>query len=242
MAQNNGTAHAGVPANVYVTDGIKSLASTGLDKRDGALATMEWKPTRSFTSTWMPITPSANGTTTGAAWRPISATIPHTTNYSNLDIVDNTLIGATVRKSSAAGAQFSIHHQRQIFAAGWNNNWTPTPGPSPGISSYSHATRDEKDYETQATYQDGTTDTGTIFIPPASGPTFGLQNGYTDPSKVLVGHTIYGAGYSRFPHVVDELKSARVDVSRNLDSWFSSVAAGLNYDDRTKHKIQPEAG
>ena len=31
----NGTEHAGVGADVWVTDGIKSLASTGLDKRDG---------------------------------------------------------------------------------------------------------------------------------------------------------------------------------------------------------------
>jgi iron complex outermembrane receptor protein len=41
--------------------------------------------------------------------------------------------------------------------------------------------------------------------------------------------------------VVDTLKSARLDVTRTAGWWFSSVEGGLNYDDRTKDKIQPEA-
>lgn len=238
----NSGEHATVPNDVHVTDGIKALASTGLDKRDGALATVEWKPTGSFVSTFDTYFTTREEDNNRRSMEANLGNYPNTTSYSNLDIVNGTLVGATVGNLVPLARNFLYITKDQIFAAGWNNAWHDDAWTVTGDLSFSHATRDEKDYETQATYQGGTTDTGTIFIPPASGPTFGLQNGYTDPSKVLVGNTIYGAGYSRFPHVVDQLKSVRVDVSRNLEGWFSSVAGGLNYDDRTKHKIQPEGG
>src|SRR5258708_29338265 len=76
----------------------------------------------------------------------------------------------------------------------------------------------------------------------SSAESFIMNNGYADPSKVLVGPTIYGAGYSRFPHVVDVLKSVRLDAGHTLSGWFSAVQGGLNFDDRTKNKTQPEAG
>ena len=79
------------------------------------------------------------------------------------------------------------------------------------VASTLRATRDEHDYETQAQYQDKTVDTATFYLPESSQPTFKLQNPYNNPAQVLVGPTIYGAGYSRFPHVIDELKSVRIE-------------------------------
>ncbi|HZE43800.1 MAG TPA: TonB-dependent receptor [Steroidobacteraceae bacterium] len=234
--------HAGVPTNVWVTDGIKSLASTGLDKRDGAVATLEWKPNTAFTST-------VDAYYTNRTWaddrRSIEANLgnyPNTTNYSNLVTGgDNTLIGATVANLVPLARNFLYTTKDRIFASGWNNKWTPGDWTLAADIGYSRATRDEHDYETQGTYQGGVTDTGTFFIPESSAPSFKLNNGYTDPSKVLVGPTIYGAGYSRFPHVVDELKSVRLDAAHALSGWFSVVQGGLNFDDRTKNKTQPEA-
>jgi iron complex outermembrane receptor protein len=238
----NGTEHAGVPADVWETDGIKSLASTGLDKRDGAVATLEWKPNSAFTSTY-------DAYYTNRTWaddrRSIEASLsnyPDTTNYSNLVIGgDNSLIGATVANLVPLARNFLYITKDQIFATGWNNKWTPGDWTLAADLGYSRAVRDEHDYETQGTYQGGVTDTGTFYIPNSSAPSFTLNNGYADPSKVLVGPTIYGAGYSRFPHVVDELKSVRLDATHSLSGWLSGVQAGLNFDDRTKNKIQPEA-
>jgi iron complex outermembrane receptor protein len=234
--------HAGVPATTWVTDGIKSLASTGLDKRDGTVATVEWKPTGAFTST-------VDAYYTTRTWaddrRSIEANLgnyPHTTNYSNLVIgPDNTLIGATAANLVPLARNFLYTTKDRIFASGWNNKWTPGDWTISGDIGYSRATRDEHDYETQGTYQGGVTDTGTFYVPNSSAPSFTLNNGYADPAKVLVGPTIYGAGYSRFPHVVDELKSVRLDAAHTLSGWFSAVQGGLNFDDRTKHKMQPEA-
>jgi iron complex outermembrane recepter protein len=234
--------HAGVPTTTWVTDGIKSLASTGLDKRDGSVATLEWKPTGAFTST-------VDAYYTTRTWaddrRSIEANLgnyPNTTNYSSLITGgDNTLIGATVGNLVPLARNFLYTTKDRIFASGWNNKWTPGDWTISGDIGYSRATRDEHDYETQGTYQGGVTDTGTFFIPSSSSPSFTLNNGYTDPAKVLVGPTIYGAGYSRFPHVVDELKSVRLDAAHALSGWFSSLQGGLNFDDRTKNKTQPEA-
>lgn len=231
----------GVPTGVFITSGIKSLASTGLDKRDGSVATLEWKPSDAFTST-------VDMYYTDREWdnnrRSMEANLgnyPNPATYSNLDIVNNSLVGATVGDLVPLSRNFLYITHDQIFATGWNNKFNAGDWTLTGDLGYSRAERDEHDYETQATYQGGVTDTATYNIPESSSPTFLLSNQYTDPSKVLIGPTIYGAGYSRFPHVVDTLKSARIDLSHPAGWWFSSVMAGVNYDDRTKDKRQPEA-
>ena len=237
----NGTEHAGVPADTWVTDGIKSLASTGLDRRDGSVATLEWRPNDAFTSTY-------DAYYTNRTWaddrRSIEVNLgnyPLTTNYSNLVIGgDNSLIGATVANLVPLARNFLYTTKDRIFATGWNNKWTPGDWTLAADLGYSRATRDEHDYETQGNYQ-SITDTGSFYIPSSSAPSFMLNNGYADPTKILVGPTIYGAGYSRFPHVVDELKSVRLDAAHTLSGWFNAIQGGLNFDDRTKNKIQPEA-
>ena len=57
-----------------------------------------------------------------------------------------------------------------------------------------------------------------------------------------VGPTIYGAGWTKAPEVEDELTSFRADAVREAELWwFSNQSFGLNYSDRTKDKISPEA-
>jgi iron complex outermembrane receptor protein len=240
----NGTSLAGVPSNAYVTDGIKSLASTGIDKRDGAIATLEWRPAEAFTSTFDLYFTDRELDNNRRSMEANLGNYPYPAAYSNLDIVNNTLIGATVGDLVPLARNFLYKTHDEIFATGWNNKWNAGDWTLISDLAYSKATRDEHDYETQATYDQSpnhVTDTGTYFIPDGSSPTFALQNQYTNPAQVLVGPTIYGAGYSRFPHVVDELKSIRFDVSHPAGGWFSAVMAGVNYDDRTKSKVQPEA-
>ncbi len=234
--------HTMVPNGVYVTNGIKSLASTGIDKRDGSIATLEWKPTDNFASTFDMYYTDRELDNNRRSMEANLGNYPNTTTYSNLDIVNNSLIGATVGNLVPLARNFLYITHDQIFATGWNNKWHAGDWILTSDLGYSRASRDEHDYETQATYQGGVTDTGSFLIPESSAPTFQLNNQYTDPSKVLVGPTIYGAGYSRFPHVNDELKSVRFDVSHTAGGWFSTVTGGVNYDDRTKAKRQPEGG
>ena len=238
----NGTEHAGVPANVYVTDGVKSLASSGSNVRDGALATVEWRPTTAYTSTLDLYWTSSLQNNNRRSLEVNLGNYPNTTNYSNLQIVGDTLVGATIGNSVPLARNFLYLTSDEIFQAGWNNKWKGDAWSVMGDLAYSRATRDEHDYETQGQYIGGVTDTVGYFLPGTSQPTFTAQRSYTNPAQVLVGPTIYGGGYSRFPHVVDELKSFRLEGAHPAGGWFSDFVLGANYDDRTKTKHQPETG
>jgi iron complex outermembrane recepter protein len=161
-----------------------------------------------------------------------------TANWSNLDIVNGSVVGATVGNVVPLARNFLYVTKDQILQVGWNNKWQGNGWSLMDDVAYSRATRDEHDYETQAQYIGGVTDTATFFLPGRS--QFTLQNGYTNPAQVLIGPTIYGAGYSRFPHVVDELRAFRLEGSHEAGWWFNDVIVGANYDDRTKTKHQPE--
>ena len=247
----NGTEHADVPADVFVTDGIKSLASSGHNVRDGVIATAEWRPVSRFTSTLDAYFTSSLQTNNRRSLEvnlgnfngyPSTAcpTCTGTATFSNLDIVNGNLVGATVGNVVPLARNFLYITHDQIYQGGWNNKWKGDEWSLMSDIAYSRATRDEHDYETQAQYINGVTDTATYSLPNGSQPTFTLQNSYTNPAQVLIGPTIYGGGYSRFPHVVDQLKAFRVEGTRTLDGWFSDVVVGANYDDRTKDKRQPE--
>jgi len=238
----NGTEHAGVPADVNVTDGVKSLASMGSNVRDGAMGTVEWRPSSGFTSMLDIFWTSEQENNNRRSLEVNLGNYPNTTNYSNLDIVGNSLVGATVSNAVPLARNFLYLTSTEIFQAGWNNRWQGDKWNVMADLAYSRATRDEHDYETQGQYIGGVTDTVGFFLPGGSQPTFTAQNNYADPTKVLVGPTIYGGGYSRFPHVVDELKAFRLEGTHPAGWWFSDVILGANYDDRSKDKQQPETG
>jgi len=243
--------HAGVPAAAWMTDGIKSLASSGHNVRDGLIATLEWRPVERLTSTldayYTKSTQNNNRRSMEVNLNNYngypSSSCPScngTANYSNLDIVNGTVVGATISNVVPLARNFLYITKDQIFQVGWNNQWKADDWSVMADVAYSRATRDEHDYETQAQYIGGVTDTATYFLPSSSQPTFTLQKTYTDPAQVLVGPTIYGGGYSRFPHVVDQLKAYRLEGTHEAGWWFSDVVAGVNYDDRSKTKRQPE--
>ncbi len=140
----------------------------------------------------------------------------------------------------------------QIFSAGWlnefqlNDQWRLLAD-----VSYSKAERKQRQWETNAQYAPQTTnpnlprniyDNGVFKLRSSdmSSLAFGLD--YADPTKVQVGPTIYGAGYSKKPEVTDDLTSLRVDAVREAELWwFTTTSFGVNYSDRKKDKIGPEA-
>ncbi|MBV8806523.1 MAG: TonB-dependent receptor plug domain-containing protein, partial [Sinobacteraceae bacterium] len=245
----NGTDHAGVPADAYVTDGIKSLASSGHNVRDGALATVEWHPIEQLTSTLDGYFTKSNQNNNRRSMEvnlnnyngyPSSAcpTCTNTANWSDLDVVNGSVVGATVSNVVPLARNFLYVTKDQILQVGWNNKWQGDGWSLMDDVAYSRANREEHDYETQAQYIGGVTDTATFFL--SGRPQFTLQNTYTNPAEVLIGPTIYGAGYSRFPNIVDELRAFRLEGSHDVGWLFSDVVVGANYDDRTKDKHQPE--
>ncbi|HVN98850.1 MAG TPA: TonB-dependent receptor [Steroidobacteraceae bacterium] len=246
----NGTEHAGVPADVYVTDGMKIRTDMGENIRDGALATIEWRPNASFTSTFDAYYTKSDETDDARSLEWNLGNYPATTDYSNLVISDGTLVGATVANVRPLARNFQFITNDKITALGWNNKWSAGAWTLTGDLSYSKATRDQFQPETNAQWgtcanggDPACLDTaqiqlnGTSSMPSAS---FGLN--YADPTRVAFGPTIYGAGYVKKPHVEDKLKSIRIDLSHDGAGWFEKFSGGVNYSDRTKDKSSPETG
>jgi len=246
--------HADIPTGVYVTNGMKVRADMGEEVRDGALATLEWRPNESFTSTLDAYYTKSDTTDDARSLEWNLGNYPATVLYSNEVIVDNSLVSATVNHVRPLVRNFQFITNDKIEALGWNNKFKAGDWTLIGDLSYSKATRDQFQPETNAQY--GTCagngnppaipadfscyDTGQFSLTSGQVPTATFAKNYADPTQIEFGPTIYGAGYVKKPHVQDELKSARVDLSHSGYGWFHDFTAGVNYSDRTKDKQSPE--
>jgi TonB-dependent receptor len=242
--------HPDVPVGTYVTNGTKVRTDMGHNRRDGALATLEWKPNENFTSTLDAYYTKSNEKDDARSIEFNLGNYPTAVGYSNLNIVDNTLVGATISNVRPLVRNFQFITNDKIAAAGWNNKFTSGDWTLVGDLSWSKATRDQFQPETNAQWgtcssggDPACLDSGTFqYFGTSHFPSVTFtQRDYTDPNQVAFGPTIYGAGYVKKPRVTDELKSARIDVTRRIGNWFENVTASLNYSDRTKDKISPEA-
>lgn len=246
----NGTEHAGVPAGVFVTDGMKIRTDMGKNVRDGAMAALQFKPSDSFAAILDLYYTKSTETDDARSLEWNLGNYPATTNYSNLVVVNNTLVGATVANLRPLARNFQFVTDDKILATGLNLKWSLGDWSVIGDVSYSDAKRDQFQPETNAQFgtcpgggDPACTDTGTFQLSGGSHfPTASFGFDYADPANVAFGPTIYGAGYVKKPRVEDELKSGRVDFSHAGGHWFESVSFGVNYADRSKDKASPESG
>lgn len=238
--------HPEVADGLFVTNGMKIRSDMGENRRDGAMAAIQWRPSDWYETvldlyyTRRKQTDNARSLEVNLGNYPIAGL-----GFANPVIADNTVIGGDLLNRVPLARNFLFKTEDKIFAAGWNNKWFAGAWTFIGDLSYSKAERDEEQYETNAQYVAGGTsnipDSGYFRLFRDDMPTLRFNQDYADPASVRVGPTIYGPGYSKIPHIEDELKSARIDVVRELDAWwFSSIAVGANYSDRTKDKVQPE--
>jgi iron complex outermembrane receptor protein len=253
----------GVPADAYTTNGMKVRADMGSTIRDGYLATVEFRPNETWGTildlyyTDMEQTNNARSLEVNLGGYPApccDGPFPSNTvfGYSNPTIKRDTVVAGNLNTVVPLARNFLFTTDDQILATGWlnefrlNDQWKMLAD-----ISYSKAERDQKQYETNAQYEPQTTnpnaprniyDNGVFKLNPdnMSKLTFGLD--YADPLRVQVGPTIYGAGYTKIPHIEDELTSYRVDFLREGELWwFATTSFGVNYSDRTKDKQTPEA-
>lgn len=257
----NGVVNPGVGPGVFITDGIKVRTDMGENRRDGAMAALQWQPNDSFTSTLdlyytkRKQDDNARSLEVNLGTYPApccDGAFPAGTvfGYSDPVVRDNTVVEATLNQRVPLVRNFLFKVEDEIIAGGWNNELSLGAWTLIGDISYSKATRDEEQYETNAQYVPladapaGTPrniyDTGTFRLRNEHMPILSFGLNYADPTQVQVGPTVYGAGYSKIPHVTDELSSARIDVVRELDGWLSEIMVGVNYADREKDKDQPE--
>lgn len=240
----------GVPAGTYYSDGIKALRRTGNAKRDAYMATLQFRPSNSWTSTLDAFHTEAEQIDTANQFE------VNLSNYnggytpglaiSNLQVNGNgSMTGGTA--SGVYPLVRGMYNKREdkIDVYGWNNEFNFDSGIRVSADlNYSKATRKELNLENN-TQMAPMPQLDTVGLTYHSSDFSQLVPGrdYSDPSSLFLTNTIYGSGYGKVPSIEDRLKGARLQASFPMPEswgWFRDLDVGVNYADREKHKEQPE--
>ena len=253
----------GVPDSAYLTEGFKVRTDMGNNVRDGYLGTIEWRPNESYGSildfyyTAFDQTLNARSLEYNigpwqAAWWSGDAFAPGTIfGFSNPTIKSDSLVAADVNTVAPMARNFLFLTDDSVLATGWLNEFQLTEEwKLLADISYSNAERDTRQWETNAaipgtgtnkfTYTNGSVN---IRSGGWSSLTFDNSSDLYDPTKMQLGPTPYGGGWSKKATIEDELTSFRADATREGELWwFANLSFGLNYADRSKDKTGEEGG
>ena len=240
----------GVPAGTYYSDGIKALRRTGYTKRDGVMATLEFRPSDAWTSTLDLFHSQSHQENTANQFEVHIG--DYNGGYGRLNVVNaqinsnGTFTGGTAQNVYPLVRGMYNDRKDKIDAAGWRNEFFFGNGIKlTADASWSRAKRDELNLENNTqllpapqldSVQLAFTSDGFSQLHPG--------RDYSNPANLYLANTIYGSGYGKVPKVLDELKSGRLVASlpapRAMDTVFSGIDVGVNYADRSKDKTQPE--
>ncbi|WP_407523101.1 TonB-dependent receptor [Xanthomonas euvesicatoria] len=239
----------GVADGVYFSDGIKALRRTGNQKRDGVMATLQYRPSNAWTSTLDAFHTEAEQIDTANQFElnlsNYNGGYTPGLNISNVRVNDrNTFIGGDA--SGVYPLVRGMYNKREdkIDAFGWNNEITAGSVKIVADLNYSKATRDELNLENNL-QRAPMPQLDTVGVSVVGNGFSQLTPGmnYSNPDELFLTNTIYGSGYGKVPSVEDVLKGARLQASFPMPealSWFSDLDVGVNYANREKQKTQPE--
>ncbi|WP_285447642.1 TonB-dependent receptor [Xanthomonas sp. LMC-A-07] len=239
----------GVADGVYFSDGIKALRRTGNQKRDGVMATLQYRPSNAWTSTLDAFHTEAEQIDTANQFE------LNLSNYNGgytpgLNITEvrvndrNTFLGGNA--SGVYPLVRGMYNKREdkIDAFGWNNEITAGAVKIVADLNYSKATRDELNLENNLQLAPmPQLDTVGVAVNGNGFSQLSPGLNYSNPDALFLTNTIYGSGYGKVPRVEDVLKGARLQASFPMPealSWFSDLDVGVNYAHREKQKTQPE--
>ncbi|WP_395401974.1 TonB-dependent receptor [Pseudoduganella sp. UC29_106] len=242
----------GVPTGTYITDGIKSLARSGYNRRDGLMGVLQYRPSKNFTSMIDVYASRFKHEDTANQFE------VHIGGYNGGYTPGLNFTGVTTDQGALSGGTATgvyplvrgMYGKRRddIRAIGWNNEWRLNGATLVADLSHSTAKRDEVSLENNLQISDaaGNPYLDSVKLNFASGgfPTMDPGRDYSNPASLYVRNTIYGSGYGKTPKVEDELNAikltAKFDATGALENWFSSFDVGVHYADRKKQKRQPE--
>ncbi|ARR12143.1 TonB-dependent receptor [Xanthomonas citri] len=239
----------GVADGVYFSDGIKALRRTGNQKRDGVMATLQYRPSNAWTSTLNAFHTEAEQIDTANQFElnlsNYNGGYTPGLNISNVRVNDrNTFVGGDA--SGVYPLVRGMYNKREdkIDAFGWNNEITAGSVKIVADLNYSKATRDELNLENNL-QRAPMPQLDTVGVSVVGNGFSQLSPGmnYSNPDELFLTNTIYGSGYGKVPRVEDALKGARLQASFPMPealSWFSDLDVGVNYANREKQKTQPE--
>ena len=245
----------GVGADVNVPyNGFGWWSDQTTQTREGAMAVLQFKPNKDFSSTVDLFHSTFDKMKATKAFQaPLNDSWVGGFNYDKAGV----LTSATLNGSDATAGVFNNVRgvvrndmestQDQLSSYGWNTKlkmgeWTGNVDLATSKAVRRGAIMETTAGTTQSTL--GTARLDTVAFTNAQAFTPGLN--YADRSLIKLtdvqgwggGVGSPQAGYSKLPHVEDKLDSYRFSGKRNLpDGWFlSSVDVGLNLSDRTKSR------
>ncbi|MFP5391961.1 MAG: TonB-dependent receptor, partial [Gammaproteobacteria bacterium] len=243
----------GLAEGTVNTGGTHAGVRTGYNKRDGLMGVLQYRPNRQFNTTLDVYASRFRHEDTHNMWE------VNLDNYNGGLTPGLQYTGATYDNGTfASGTAQNVyplvrgHYDKRkddIRAAGWNAEWRMKGVKLVGDLSYSKATRNELDVETNTQHGASASaeylDNVNLQINAGAFPRIGAGKNYSDPSQLYLTNTVYGAGYGKVPLVHDELKSGKLvatfDAPAAVEGWLSSFDVGYNHSDRSKDKQQPEA-
>ncbi len=240
----------GLPAGTYSTDGIKALRRTGEVTRDGVMATLEFRPSKAWTSVVDLFHSEAKQTDTANQWEvntqyngkfPCEPACVWTPTVNG----NRTLTGGQLAGTYPLVRGMYNTRDDKIDAFGWNNKFKLGAVSLNADVSYSKATRAEINLENNTQLPPTTPfeSLNLTFRSDGFSQIKPTQN-YSNPANLFLANTIYGSGYGKTPSVKDELTSFKLSGSipapAMLDKLLGDIEVGINYADREKSKLQPE--
>ncbi|KFI08938.1 TonB-dependent receptor [Massilia sp. BSC265] len=225
--------------NVKVPKGIKALAITGDQVRDGLMGVLEFRPNRNFSST-LDVYHSRFDQEEIRRGMEIPLKDDGNVTFTNGRTVNGVMVEGTANNVNPVVRNNRMTREDKLTAFGWNNRFTS--GDWVGIVDLSRSKADHR--EELIEINAGRAARQSLKFSYAGGqiPTLGLSGVYDDPSQIAIGGQ-FGEGYVNAPYMTDKMTSARASVERKFDSpLFSSLEVGFNVSKREKEKQHLETG
>ncbi|MET0321658.1 MAG: TonB-dependent receptor [Duganella sp.] len=239
-------ARNGLPAGTFASNGIKAVARSGRNERDGVMGVLQYRPNKQWTSI-LDVYASRFKAEETANQLEISLEQAES-NYNPVVVNNGTIAGGTLNNVRPLVRGIYNKRKDDIRAVGWSNEFKGSEFSVFADLNYSKAKRNELGLENNLQYSNGgaTALLDKVNLGYGNGGYSQLTPGldYSNPANLYVGNTIYGSGYGKMPSVEDELKGAKLTANFRaggmLEKAFSSFDIGVNYADRSKSKRQPE--
>jgi len=226
-------------STVKVPKGIKSMATTGDQVRDGLMGVLEWRPNRNFSSTF-DVYHSRFDQEEIRRGIEIPLKDDGEVRFSPSSVVNGVAVAGTANNVNPVVRNNRMTRDDKLTAFGWNNRYSN--GDWVGIVDISRSKADHKEQLIEINAGRAARQTLGYSYNGGTIPQLSLSGVYDDPSQIAIGGQ-FGDGYVNAPNMTDKMTSFRVSLERKFaDGPFSSLEVGYNHSKREKEKEHLETG